>query len=104
MRPGGYVNTVPPTSILDKNTRSSVMAARNVLVSSFLIVSIASFGSLTFAATGTNVAIMSQRRFDDIPPPNTIALAFLDAVVERRHLTSWRDESAFNAFRDTINA
>ena len=103
VRPGGYAAIVLPTSILDKSTSSSFMAARDVLLSSFEIVSIARFGSGTFAATGTNVAIMFLRRFDEIPPRNANALDFVDAVFERRKLTGWRDESAFNAYLGTIN-
>ena len=103
VRPGGYAAIVLPTSILDKSTSSSFMAARDVLLSSFEIVSIARFGSGTFVATGTNVAIMFLRRFDEIPPRNANALDFVDAVFERRKLTGWRDESAFNAYLGTIN-
>lgn len=103
VRPGGYAAIVLPTSILDKSTSSSFMAARDVLLSSFEIVSIARFGSGTFAATGTNVTIMFLRRFDEIPPRNANALDFVDAVFERRKLTGWKDESAFNAYLDTIN-
>ena len=103
VRPGGYAAIVLPTSILDKSTSSSFMAARDVLLSSFEIVSIARFGSGTFAATGTNVAIMFLRRFDEIPPRNANALDFVDAVFERRKLTGWKDESAFNAYLGTIN-
>ena len=103
VRPGGYAAIVLPTSILDKSTSSSFMAARDVLLSSFEIVSIARFGSGTFAATGTNVAIMFLRRFDEIPPRDANALDFVDAVFERRKLTGWKDESAFNAYLGTIN-
>ena len=103
VRPGGYAAIVLPTSILDKSTSSSFVAARDVLLSSFEIVSIARFGSGTFAATGTNVAIMFLRRFDEIPPRNANALDFVDAVFERRKLTGWKDESAFNAYLGTIN-
>ena len=103
VRPGGYAAIVLPTSILDKSTSSSFMAARDVLLSSFEIVSIARFGSGTFAATGTNVAIMFLRRFDEIPPRNANALDFVDAVFERRKLADWKDESAFNAYLGTIN-
>ena len=103
VRPGGYAAIVLPTSILDKSTSSSFMAARDVLLSSFEIVSIARFGSGTFAATGTNVAIMFLRRFDEIPPRNANALDFVDAVFERRKLAGWKDESAFNAYLGTIN-
>ena len=103
VRPGGYAAIVLPTSILDKSTSSSFMAARDVLLSSFEIISIARFGSGTFAATGTNVAIMFLRRFDEIPPRDANALDFVDAVFERRKLTGWKDESAFNAYLGTIN-
>ena len=80
MRPGGYAAIILPSSILDKGTNSSFIAARDVLLRSFELVAIARFGSGTFAATGTNVAILFLRRFDEVPTRDDCAQVFVDAV------------------------
>lgn len=98
VRPGGYAAIILPSSILDKGTNSSFVAARDVLLSSFELVAIARFGSGTFAATGTNVAIMFMRRFDEVPTRDASARDFVDAVFAGRDLNGWRDAGDLAAY------
>ncbi len=103
VRPGGYAAIVLPTSILDKGTNSSFVAARDVLLSSFELVAIARFGTGTFAATGTNVAILFLRRFNEMPTRDASARDFVDAVFEGRGLSGWKDADDFSAYLEKIN-
>lgn len=102
VRPGGYAVIILPSSILDKGTNSSFVAARDVLLSSFELVAIARFGSGTFAATGTNVVIMFMRRFDEVPTRDANARDFVDAVFAEKDLREWRDASDFAAYLKRI--
>lgn len=98
VRPGGYAAIILPSSILDKGTSSSFVAARDVLLSSFELVAIARFGSGTFAATGTNVAILFMRRFDEVPTREASACDFVDAVFAGKDLKGWRDADDLAAY------
>ena len=102
VRPGGYAAIILPSSILDKGTYSSYIAARDVLLRSFRTVAIARFGAGTFAATGTNVAILFLKRFDEIPAREDCAYDFVDAVFSRANLDGWMDADDFAAYLETI--
>lgn len=102
VRPGGYAAIVLPSSILDKGTNSSFTAARDVMLSSFELVAIARFGSGTFAATGTNVAIMFMRRFDEVPTRDANAKDFVDAVFNGEDLGRWSDGETFASYLTLI--
>lgn len=103
VRPGGYAAIVLPSSILDKGTNSSFTAARDVMLRSFEIVAIARFGSGTFAATGTNVAIMFMRRFDEVPTRDASARDFVDAVFAGEDLGRWSDGQTLAAYLKLID-
>lgn len=102
VRPGGYAAIILPSSILDKSTNSSFVAARDVLLSTFELVAIARFGSGTFAATSTNVVILFMRRFSEIPSRDDCARDFVDAVFEGKRLDGWRDASDHEAYLSLI--
>lgn len=102
VRPGGYAAIILPSSILDKGTNSSFIAARDVLLRTFELVAIARFGSGTFAATGTNVAILFLRRFNEVPTRGDCAQDFVDAVFGRANLDGWKDADDFSAYLDAI--
>ncbi len=102
VRPGGYAAIILPSSILDKGTNSSFIAARDVLLRSFELVAIARFGSGTFAATGTNVAILFLRRFDEVPTRDDCAQDFVEAVFGKANLDGWKDADDFAAYLDMI--
>lgn len=102
VRPSGYAAIILPSTILDKGTNSSFVAARDVLLRSFELVAIARFGSGTFGATGTNVAILFLRRFDEIPSRDDSARDFVDAVFGKDNLDGWQDADDFCAYLDKI--
>lgn len=102
VRPGGYAAIILPSSILDKGTNSSFIAARDVLLSTFELVAIARFGSGTFAATSTNVVILFMRRFSEVPSRDDCARDFVDAVFEGKRLDGWRDASDHEAYLSLI--
>lgn len=103
VRPGGYAAVILPSSILDKGTNTSFTAARDVMLSSFEIVAIARFGSGTFAATGTNVAIMFMRRFDEVPTRDANARDFVNAVFAGDDLSRWSDGEVFASYLKLVN-
>ena len=103
VRPGGFAALILPSSILDKSTNASFVAAREVLLRAFEIVAIARFGAGTFGATATNVAILFLRRYDLVPSRNDSAQDFVDAVFRADNLSDWRDASDFAAYLDTIH-
>ncbi len=79
LRPQGLAAVILPVSILTNNSADYV-AAREKLLENFFLRAIATFGSKTFGATGTNTAMLFLERYNEPPRIAALLKDSVDAV------------------------
>lgn len=97
----GYVAVVLPSSILNKENNSFIKA-RELILKNFNIVSIVSFGSKTFGATGTPTIVMFLRKFSEPPKRSEIICDSIDAIFSSKDTKDWEDSEISHQYTDRI--
>lgn len=97
LRPRGIAAVVLPASILS-NSSSTYTAAREELLQNFYIRAIASFGSKTFGATGTNTVTLFLERYNE--PPRTAELMHdtVNAIMQGKDIENFTDKQVFQEY------
>lgn len=97
VKPEGIAAVILPISILSKNNESFI-GARESILQNFLIKAIASFGSKTFGATGTNTVIVFLEKFKEPPKRLDLVHDSVDAIFDGRNLNDWEDDNILKGY------
>ena len=101
LKPNGVAAVVLPSSILNKENESFI-TARELLLKNFNIVAIATLGSKTFGATGTNTVILFLQKFNEPPKRTDMVLDSVEAILSRTDTTGWEDASILREYLKKI--
>lgn len=82
LKPNGVAAVVLPSSILNKENESFI-TARESLLKNFNMIAIATLGSKTFGATGTNTVILFLQKFNEPPKRTDMVLDSVEAILSR---------------------
>lgn len=91
LRPQGLAAVVLPASILS-NSSNSYIAAREDLLKNFYIRAIASFGSKTFGATGTNTVTLFLERYQEPPCVAKLTEDSIEAIMSGEDISNFTDK------------
>lgn len=97
LRPQGIAAVVLPASILS-NSSSTYTAAREELLQNFYIRAIASFGSKTFGATGTNTITLFLERYNEPPRIAELMYDTASAIMQRKNIENFTDKQVFQEY------
>lgn len=97
LKPQGIAAVILPSSILS-NDSASYTGAREQILQNFYIRGIASFGSKTFGATGTNTVVMFLEKFNEPPKQIDLSEDSVDAIFSGVELAEWKDKDVFEAY------
>lgn len=97
LKPKGIAAVVLPSSILSNNS-GSYEAAREKILSHFLLRSIVCFGSKTFGATGTNTVVLYIEKYDEPPVQMKLADDVADAITKGDVNDEWEDAKVLDAY------
>ena len=110
LKPNGVAAVILPSSILNKENESFI-TARESLLKNFNMIAIATLGSKTFGATGTNTVILFLQKFNEPPKRTDMVLDSVEAILSRTDTTGWEDASILREYlkkigvtKDTYNA
>ena len=92
LKPSGIAAIILPSSILTKSGNSFVNT-RKLLLSNFLIRSIACFGGKTFGATSTSTVILFLEKFDDSPSRKSLVDDSVDNIISNSKLDNNVEDS-----------
>lgn len=102
LKPKGIAAVILPVSILD-NKSSSYVGARELLLQNFYIRAIASFGSKTFGATGTNTIICFLEKYNEPPRRQDIVTDSVYTILyDYENMVGWEDHTIFNQYLQKI--
>lgn len=101
LKPNGVAAVILPSSILNKENESFI-AARESLLKSFNIIAIATLGSKTFGATGTNTVILFLQKFNEPPKRTDMVLDSVEAILSKADIDGWEDESILRGYLKKI--
>lgn len=101
LKPNGVAAVILPSSILNKENESFV-TARESLLKNFNIIAIATLGSKTFGATGTNTVILFLQKFNEPPKRTDMVIDSVDAILSKVDIDGWEDESILRAYLKKI--
>ena len=101
LKPSGVAAVILPSSILNKENESFV-AARESLLKNFNIIAIATLGSKTFGATGTNTVIMFLQKFNEPPKRTDMVIDSVEAILSMANIDGWEDESILRGYLKKI--
>lgn len=101
LKPNGVAAVILPSSILNKESESFV-TARESLLKNFNIIAIATLGSKTFGATGTNTVILFLQKFNEPPKRTDMVIDSVDAILSKADIDGWEDESILRAYLKKI--
>lgn len=102
LKPKGVAAVILPSSILS-NDSASYIGAREQFLKNFYIRAIASFGSQTFGATGTNTVVMFLEKFNEPPKQIDLAKDTVEAIFRGDSLEGWKDKDVLEAYLSTID-
>lgn len=97
LKPKGIAAVVLPSSILSNNS-GSYEAAREKILSHFLLRSIVCFGSKTFGATGTNTVVLYLEKYDEPPVQMKLADDVADAILKGDVNDEWEDTNVLDTY------
>ncbi len=97
LKPKGIAAVVLPSSILSNNS-GSYEAAREKILSHFLLRSIVCFGSKTFGATGTNTVVLYLEKYNEPPVQMKLADDVADAITKGDVNDEWEDAKVLDAY------
>lgn len=97
LKPKGIAAVVLPSSILSNNS-GSYEAAREKILSHFLLRSIVCFGSKTFGATGTNTVVLYLEKYDEPPVQMKLADDVADAILKGDVNDEWEDANVLDTY------
>ena len=97
LRPRGIAAVVLPASILS-NSSSTYTAAREELLQNFYIRAIASFGSKTFGATGTNTITLFLERYNEPPRVAELMHDTVSAIMQGNDIDNFTDKQVFQEY------
>lgn len=100
LRPRGIAAVVLPASILS-NSSSTYTAAREELLQNFYIRAIASFGSKTFGATGTNTITLFLERYNEPPRVAELMHDTVSAIMQGNDIDNFTDKQVFLEYIST---
>ena len=101
LKPNGVAAVILPSSILNKEYESFI-AARESLLKNFNIIAIATFGSKTFGATGTNTVILFLQKFNEPPKRTDMVIDSVEAILSKADIDGWEDESILRGYLKKI--
>ena len=101
LKPNGVAAVILPSSILNKENESFI-TARESLLKNFSIVAIATLGSKTFGATGTNTVILFLQKFDEPPKRTDMVIDSVEAILSKADIDGWEDESILRSYLKKI--
>lgn len=101
LKPNGVAAVVLPSSILNKENESFI-SARESLLRNFNIIAIATLGSKTFGATGTNTVILFLQKFNEPPKRTDMVLDSVEAILSKADIDGWEDESILRGYLKKI--
>lgn len=101
LKPNGVGAVILPSSILNKENESFV-TARESLLKNFNIIAIATLGSKTFGATGTNTVILFLQKFNEPPKRTDMVIDSVDAILSKVDIDGWEDESILRGYLKKI--
>ena len=101
LKPNGVAAVVLPSSILNKENESFI-SARESLLKNFNIIAIATLGSKTFGATGTNTVILFLQKFNEPPKRIDMVLDSVEAILSKADIDGWEDESILRGYLKKI--
>ena len=101
LKPNGVAAVILPSSILNKENESFI-TARELLLKNFNMIAIATLGSKTFGATGTNTVILFLQKFNEPPKRTDMVLDSVEAILSRADTTGWEDESILRGYLKKI--
>lgn len=97
LKPEAVAAIVLPSSILNKENESFV-AAREILLKNFNFRAIATLGSKTFGATGTNTVILFLQKFTEPPKRIDLVSDSVTAILNLEKLEGWEDEAILRGY------
>ena len=97
LKPNGVAAVVLPSSILNTENESFI-PARESLLKNFNIIAIATLGSKTFGATGTNTVILFLQKFNEPPKRTDMVLDSVEAILSKADIDGWEDESILRGY------
>ena len=101
LKPNGVAAVILPSSILNKENESFI-TARELLLKNFNMIAIATLGSKTFGATGTNTVILFLQKFNEPPKRTDMVLDSVEAILSRADTTGWEDASILREYLKKI--
>ena len=101
LKPQGVAAVILPSSILNKENESFIVA-RESLLRNFNIKAIATLGSKTFGATGTNTVILFLQKFDEPPKREDMVEDSVTAILSNTNIDGWEDESILRGYLKKI--
>lgn len=101
LKPKGIAAVILPSSVLS-NDSGSYIGAREEFLQNFYIRAIASFGSKTFGATGTNTVIMFLEKFNEPPKMIDLSKDSAEAILNDKDLKDWKDKEIFSTYVSQI--
>ena len=101
LKPEGIAAVILPSSILNKENESFI-AARESLLKNFNIIAIATFGSKTFGATGTNTVILFLQKFNEPPKRTNMVIDSVEAILSKADIDGWEDEYILRGYLKKI--
>lgn len=101
LKPNGVAAVILPSSILNKENESFI-TARESLLKNFNIIAIATLGSKTFGATGTNTVILFLQKFNEPPKRTDMVLDSVEAILSKADIDGWEDESILRGYLKKI--
>ena len=101
LKPNGVAAVILPSSILNKENESFITARESIL-KNFNIIAIATLGSKTFGATGTNTVILFLQKFNEPPKRTDMVIDSVEAILSKADIDGWEDESILRGYLKKI--
>lgn len=102
VKPNRFAAVVLPATILSKDNESFVKA-REFLLRNFNIISIVSFGSKMFGATGTPTIVLFLRKFNEPPKRIDVVVDSVNAIFSSSLSPQMEDRQIVESYLDRIS-
>ena len=101
LKAGGIAAVILPSSILNKDGGSFIVAREKIL-QNFYIRAIVEFGSKTFSATGTKTNILFLEKISKPPEKFQLFADSVNIIFSQKFSVEWDDEEIFSAWLKKI--
>ena len=101
LKAGGIAAVILPSSILNKDGGSFIVAREKIL-QNFYIRAIVEFGSKTFSATGTKTNILFLEKISKPPEKFQLFADSVNIIFSQKFSSEWDDEEIFSAWLKKI--